>query len=587
MKAKLQQVPQKPGSYQMKDAQNNIIYVGKAKNLKARLTSYFTGSHDYKTTKMLTQIVDFEYLVTASELEAYIVEIDWIKKYQPRYNILLTDDKSYPYIEITQEKHPKLIVTRKPKKKNTNRFGPYPNVKAARETLRILNQLYPLRKCGQLPKNPCLYYHIGQCLAPCIHPIDSTTYESIKSDIVRFLKGHTQVVIQQLKEKMQTASEQLAFERALEYKTAIESIETTTEKQAVNLADFKPRDVIGIAFDETWIAIEILFLRSGKIIARDQTVMPYYQNPLDTALDFLGQWYQEHPLPKEILVNDAQLIPWLEGMFEVTIRHPQRGKKKALNDIALINAQEALKMAKDKHQKRTEKTFGALDALAELLSIPTPYHIEAFDNSHLFGSHPVSALVVFKNGTKETKSYRKYKLDASVKQAGDTQQMQEVIYRRYRRVLLEQLPLPDLLLVDGGIHQMHAAQSVLKQLDLSIPIAGITKSAKHTIDHLIDAENNTIELIPASPVYVLLAAIQDEAHRFAITFHKDLRQKGVYDSVLDHIPGIGKVYKSRLLNHFKSIQRIKTATDESLLSLGLSKSAIANLRQSLQNNTDE
>jgi len=583
IKEKLQEVPKKPGSYQMKDAYGNIIYVGKAKNLKNRLTSYFTGSHDYKTTRMIASIETFEYIVTQSELDALILEIDLIKKYQPRYNILLTDDKSYPYIEITSEKHPKLVVTRTINKKKRNLFGPYPNVSAARETLKLLNKLYPLRKCQKLPKEPCLYYHLGQCLAPCINKVEPQTYQTIKKAITDFLKGNTKTVIDELKTKMHTASEALEFERAKEYKDTIDAIQTTTKRQEVNLSDLKDRDIIAVEHDENHVSIEIFFIRNGKINARDQKIMPYYMEYESTALDYLIQFYQTYPIPKELFISEPSLIPYIESLFESKVMMPQRGPKKKLLEVARLNAKETLSHQAKRLERETEKIFGALDELGDILGIQTPYHIEAFDNSHTFGTHPVSSLVVFKNGKPSKKDYRKYKLDESSRQSGDTDQMKEVLYRRYRRLLLEDQKHPDLILVDGGIQQMNAAKSILAALELNIPLAGIVKSKDHKTHHLLDQDDMTIELKVGTKLFNLLSYIQEEAHRFAITFHKDLRNKGVFKSILDDIDGVGETLKSRLLKTFKTIENIKNASDEALKALNINEKTIKNIRNKLNN----
>lgn len=581
IKDKLKFVPSKPGSYQMKDSHGNIIYVGKAKNLKNRLTTYFTGSHDYKTTKMIHNINDFEYIVTNTELEALILEIDLIKKYNPRFNILLTDDKSYPYIEITKERHPKLVVTRPMNKTNKNLFGPYPNVKAARDTLRLLNKLYPLRKCHKLPNEPCLYYHLGQCLAPCINKVETTTYQDISHQIARFLKGDTSKIVNDLEEKMYQASELLEFERALEFKTTIEAIKTTTQTQVVNLNDIKDRDIIAITHDDDFVAIEIFFIRNGKINARDKTLIPYYVDKDQATLDYLIQFYQAYPIPNEVLTNERELLNPLEALFDTHVLTPQKGEKKKILDLAMVNAKQSLTEQVEIIKRKTEKTFGALDELAELLNIPTPYHIEAFDNSHLFGSYPVSSMVVFKNAMPSKKDYRKYKLAQNASQTGDTQQMEEVLYRRYQKVLYEDLKKPDLILVDGGIHQLNTAKRVIESLGLKIPIAGLVKNDKHKTSHIIDMNDSEITISNHSKLFQLLSYIQDEAHRFAVTFHKDLRSKGIYATILDKIDGVGTVTKKKLLNHFKTIQNMKQAKFEDFKALNINEPTIKNLMDAL------
>ncbi len=587
LKDKLNDVPTKPGSYQMLDQNGNIIYVGKAKSLRNRLRSYFTGSHDYKTTKMVRQIHDFNYIVTNTELEALILEIDLIKKHQPRYNILLTDDKTYPYIEITREKHPKMVVTRKVRKKHNYLFGPYPNVKAARETLKVLNKLYPLRKCQTLPDEPCLYYYLDQCMAPCINKVDPSRYKEIEKEISDFLKGNTSKVTSELKAKMYTASEKLEFEKAQEYKSMIDAIETTAKSdQAVNLRDLKDRDIIGVDYDATHVAITILFIRNGKIAASEKRIMDYYLDHEKTAFDFLGQFYKNTPLPGELFVPAALNKDMLEEYLGVDVLTPQRGVKRKLLDLAVKNAGDMLKTEKASVEQERKKTFGVLDELAEMLSIPTPYHIEAFDNSHTFGEYPVSSMVVFKNARPSKKDYRKYRLQESARQSGDTDQMREVLYRRYRRVLMDDLKRPDLIFVDGGIHQLNAAKAVIRELELNIPIAGLVKSKDHKTHHLLDEDSNTFELEKTSELFRFLSFVQEEAHRFAVTFHKDLREKGVYESVLDRIPGVGAKTRKKLLREFKTIENIRNASNQALRDLNINQKTINAIKETLNGEND-
>ena len=582
LKEKLNHVPNQAGSYQMLDAYGNIIYVGKAKDLKKRLTTYFTGSHDYKTQKMLHHVDTFEFIVTNSELEALILEIDLIKKHQPRFNILLTDDKSYPYIEMTREKHPKLVVTRPMNKTNRDLFGPYPNVKAARDTLHLLNKLYPLRKCGKLPKETCLYYHLGQCLAPCVFPVSHTTYATIKQAIKRFLRGDTRAVIEDLTKKMHAASDALAFERAQEYKSMIDSIQTTTQKQSVNLDDLIDRDVIALKEAEGNVGIEQFFIRNGKIQSRDQTIIPVYVDSDQAVLDYLVQFYQAYPVPKELLSNDPKRLEPLEKLFKTTIKKPQRGRKKELLDLALLNLDTHLKTHDSVQSTQREAAFSALDDLKELINIPTPYHIEAFDNSHLFGSDAVSAMVVFKNAKPDKTSYRKFKLGKHGTVQGDTEYMKEVIMRRYARVKEEGLNKPDLIIVDGGIHQLNAAKETLAALSLSIPIIGLVKDATHKTQHIIDQNDIAYALDAHRPLYRLMAFIQEEAHRFAVSFHKKLRAKSVYTTVLDTIDGVGEITKKKLLKQFKTIRAMKQATYDDFKALKIPEKTIRNIQEALK-----
>jgi len=583
MKEKLVDVPKRPGVYLMKDDQGRTHYVGKAKNLKSRLSSYFTGSHDYKTQKMVAATADFDYIVTLTEIEALILELDLIKKEQPRYNVLLTDDKTYPYIEITTERHPKLRVTRNVKnKKNRHIYGPFPDVRAARETLRILNKLYPLRKCQRLPGEACLYWHLGQCLAPCINTIEKERYEPIKKKIDRFLRGHTKEIVAELEEKMAAASEKLQFERAQEYKDTIEAIKKTTgARQSVNLKDATSRDVVGIAEDEEFLALTFLFVRNGKISATDKRLLDKEASAQDALGQYLGQFYRNNPIPREILVDGIEDGAALAAALETNVHIPKRGVKRRLLDMAKENAQATLKNERLKTKELKARTFGALEELAEELDIPTPYRIEAFDNAHLFGSHATSAVVVFVNGRPHNELYRKFKLKAAAS-SSDSALLEEAVYRRYRRLLMEEGELPDLILVDGGIQQMQTTKEVLSALGLSIPVAGMVKSQDHKTHHLLDSSHNTIALAKTGRLFRLLSRIQEEAHRFATEYHKKIRGKGLFESVLDDIEGVGPKTKKKLLSTFKTVKAIRAAEDESLRALGIPEKTIKNIKLHLE-----
>mgnify|MGYP000144459294 CR=1 FL=1 len=573
-------LPTSPGSYQFKDKNDVVIYVGKAKNLRNRVTSYFRGSHDAKTSRLVMNVVSIEYIVTSTELDALLLELNLIKKYNPRYNIMLTDDKTYPYIEITNERHPKLIVTRNISKKSKHLFGPYPNVKAARETVKLLNKLYPLRKCPKLPKEACLYYYMGQCLAPCINKVTKEEYNDIIGDIKRFLKGDIKQVVSSLKEKMLEASEALEFERALEYKHTIEDIETTTNKQKINLNDMKDRDVIGYTFNDLVCSIEIFFIRHGKISARHQHVFEYYGNPLHSIEDYLAQFYQKEKVPRELFVPVELETDTLERFLDTKIVSPLRGDKKKLLDLAILNASEGLEEKTNVLKRELDRTIHSVEELGELLDIPAPYRIEAFDNSNLFQEASVSAMVVFINGKPAKKEYRKYKIkdpDAG----SDFAMMKEVLYRRYQRVLLEDLRPPDLLLVDGGKAQITAAKEILGSLELNIPIVGLVKDDKHSTNRLMKSNYEEVALKKTSDVFHLLTRIQDEAHRFAITYHKNVRSKGVFHSILDEVKGIGKVSKDKLLKKYKSVEYIKLASLQDLRDLGLNEPTAKRLIETL------
>jgi excinuclease ABC subunit C len=567
LKEKLAVLPEQPGCYLMKDKNGTVIYVGKAKVLKNRVRSYFTGTHDGKTLRLVNEIADFEYIVTSSNIEALILEMNLIKKYDPKYNVMLKGDNSYPFIKITAEKHPRLIITRKVKKDGGKYFGPYPHVQAANETKKLLDRIYPLRKCSTIPNRVCLYYHMGQCLAPCVYPVSEQQNKEIVEQIVRFLNGGYKEVKEELAKKMIKAAEALEFERAKEYRDQIAHIEATMEKQKMTMNDFVDRDVFGYAYDKGWMCVQVFFIRQGKLIERDASMFPMYQDPDEELLTFLGQFYSKanHFKPKEVILPadiDGELA---EQLLEVTVVQPKRGKKKELVDLASKNAAIALKEKFYLIERDEERTIKAVENLGKILGIPTPHRIEAFDNSNIYGADPVSAMVVFIDGKPEKKEYRKYKVK-TVEGPDDYESMREVVRRRYTRVLKEGLPLPDLIIIDGGKGHLAAVRDVLEnELGLDIPLAGLAKDDKHRTSELIMGDPpQVVPLERNSQEFYLLQRIQDEVHRFAVTFHRQTRGKTMFHSVLDDIPGVGEKRKKALLKHFGSIKNMKEATVEEL-----------------------
>ncbi|KFL15606.1 excinuclease ABC subunit C [Geobacillus stearothermophilus] len=567
LKEKLSVLPEQPGCYLMKDKHGMVIYVGKAKSLKARVRSYFTGTHDGKTQRLVEEIADFEYIVTSSNAEALILEMNLIKKHDPKYNVMLKDDKSYPFIKITAEQHPRLLITRKVKKDGGKYFGPYPNVQAANETKKLLDRLYPLRKCSTMPSRACLYYHMGQCLAPCVNPVSDEQNKAMVEQIVRFLNGGYEDVKRELAEKMHEAAEALEFERAKEYRDQIAAIEMTMEKQKMMFNDFIDRDVFGYAYDKGWMCVQVFFLRQGKLIERDVSIFPLYQDPDEEMLTFLGQFYAKahHLKPKEVVLPsdiDGELARELLG---VAVVQPKKGKKKELVELASQNAAIALKEQFYFIERDEERTIKAIERLGERLGIPAPRRIEAFDNSNIYGADPVSALVVFLDGKPAKKEYRKYKVK-TVAGPNDYETMREVVRRRYTRVLKEGLPLPDLIIIDGGKGHLSAVRDVLEnELGLDVPLAGLAKDEKHRTSELLVGDPPTVvPLDRQSQEFYLLQRIQDEVHRFAVTFHRQARQKTMFHSVLDDIPGVGKKRKKALLNYFGSVKKMKEATVEEL-----------------------
>ena len=577
---KLALLPNQPGCYLMKDKNGTIIYVGKAKILKNRVRSYFRGSHDTKTERLVSEIADFEYIVTGSNIEALLLEINLIKKNDPKYNIMLKDDKTYPFIKITNEKYPRLLITRKVLKDKATYFGPYPDVKAANETKKLLDKLYPLRKCKVLPNRVCLYYHLGQCLAPCIQEIPKETYTEMVEEIKRFLNGGYQEVKQEIEEKMEQASLNLEFEKAAEFRDQINSIVTTMEQQKMTSADFVDRDVFGYAVDKGWMCVQVFFVRQGKLIERDVSLFPFYNEPEEDFLAFIGQFYQKnhHFIPKEILIPKDSDAKSVEALVTANVLQPKRGQKKELVELANKNAAVSLSEKFSLIEKKEERTYGAVKKLGDAMNIPLPSRIEAFDNSNTMGVDPVSAMVVFLDGQPARNEYRKYKIKTVVG-PDDYASMREVIYRRYARVLKEDLPLPDLVVIDGGKGQVDAAREVLEnQLGLDIPIAGLAKDNKHrTSELLFGPELQTIPLKRNSQEFFLLQRIQDEVHRFAITFHRQLRNKNSFASKLDGIDGLGPTRKKNLLKAFKSMKNIQEASIEELKAIGLPKNVAENV----------
>ncbi|MBA8761353.1 excinuclease ABC subunit UvrC [Staphylococcus coagulans] len=584
IKQKLSVLPMEPGCYLMKDRQDQVIYVGKAKKLRNRVRSYFTGAHDTKTTRLVREIVDFEYIVTSSETESLLLELNLIKKYQPRYNVLLKDDKSYPFIKITKERHPKLIVTRTVRKGSGKYFGPYPNAYSAHETKKLLDRIYPFRKCDKMPDRLCLYYHIGQCLGPCVYPVDQSEYERMTREITEFLNGEDKTILRNLEEKMQKASENLEFEQAKEYRDLIQHIHNLTKKQKIMSADQTVRDVFGYSVNKGWMCIQVFFIRQGNLIEREATMFPLQQTPEEEFYTFIGQFYQlnQHFLPREVHVPSNLDTTMIGSVVDTKIVSPQRGQKKQLVDMANKNAHIAIDNKFELIARDESRTVKAIEQLGDAMGIQTPIRIEAFDNSNIQGVDPVSAMVSFVDGKPDKKGYRKYKIK-SVEGPDDYKSMQEAVRRRYTRVLNEGLPLPDLIIVDGGKGHMSSVASVLEnELGLDIPIAGLAKNDKHQTSELLYGE--TAQVIPLkknSQAFYLLQRIQDEVHRFAITFHRQTRQKTGMQSVLDQVEGIGPKRKTKLLRTFGSIRKMREASVNQLQEAGLPKNTAILLYETL------
>ncbi|MFS9184575.1 excinuclease ABC subunit UvrC [Streptococcus parasanguinis] len=572
IKSKLELLPTSPGCYIHKDKNGTIIYVGKAKNLRNRVRSYFRGSHDTKTEALVSEIVDFEFIVTESNIEALLLEINLIKENKPKYNIMLKDDKSYPFIKITNERYPRLIITRQVKKDGGLYFGPYPDVGAANEIKRLLDRIFPFRKCTNPPSKVCFYYHLGQCMAHTVCHKDEAYFKGMAQEVSDFLKGQDDKIIDELKLKMNTAAQNMEFERAAEYRDLIQAIGTLRTKQRVMAKDLQNRDVFGYYVDKGWMCVQVFFVRQGKLIERDVNLFPYYNDPDEDFLTYVGQFYQEksHLIPNEILIPQDIDEEAVKALVDTKVLKPQRGEKKQLVNLAIKNARVSLEQKFNLLEKSMEKTQGAIENLGKLLQIPTPVRIESFDNSNIMGTSPVSAMVVFINGKPSKKDYRKYKIKTVVG-PDDYASMREVIRRRYSRVMRDGLTPPDLIVIDGGQGQVNVAKQVIQdELGLDIPIAGLQKNDKHQTHELLFGDPlQVIELSRTSQEFFLLQRIQDEVHRFAITFHRQLRSKNSFSSQLDGIEGLGPKRKQLLMKHFKSLTKIKEATVDEIVTVGI------------------
>lgn len=629
---KLALLPDLPGCYLMKNKEGTIIYVGKAKVLKNRVRSYFTGSHDGKTQRLVSEIRDFEYIVTGSNMEALILECNLIKTHYPRYNVLLKDDKTFPYIKITNEPHPRLEVTRRVLKDKAKYFGPYPNAYAAQQTKKLLDRMYPLRKCNVMPKEVCLYYHIGQCLAPCEKEVPQSAYDQMTQEITSFLSGGHEEIKKELQRKMEEAAEDLYFERAKELRDQIINIDALMEKQTITTSDAKDRDVFGYAVDKGWMCVQILYMRQGKMIERHASAFPFYGDAYSDFLSYVTQYYSDNPaLPKEILLPDkgeggeTDAVSGLEPVYGDTASSrsedmeasssasmvtesgsetlldaasgavalqewlgvktlvPQRGLKKQMVKMAEDNARVSLDEKFRLIERDEERTRGAAENLGRAIGLESVSRIEAFDNSNIQGANPVSAMVVFIDGKPAKKEYRKYKV-RTVQGPDDYETMREVIRRRYERVLKENLPRPDLIVVDGGKGQISAAIDILEnELGLYIPVCGLVKDAKHrTAQLMVGDPPEPVNLPRDSQEFYLLQRIQDEVHRFAISFHREQRGKSMVNSRLDAIPGIGEKRRKMLLKHFGSLKKIKEASVEDFRPLSIGDKLAAQIINALR-----
>lgn len=585
IKHKLELLPDSPGCYIHKDKDGKIIYVGKAKNLKNRVRSYFHGSHNTKTELLVSEIEDFEYIVTGSNTEALLLEINLIQENMPKYNIKLKDDKSYPFIKITvNEQYPRLMITRQIKKDGAMYFGPYPDSGAATEIKRLLDRIFPFKKCTNPANKVCFYYHLGQCKAHTICHVDHDYFVEMAQDVKSFLDGKDNKIVDGLKDKMQKASDMMEFERAAEYRDLLQAISTLRTKQRVMNQDMMDRDIFGYYVDKGWMCVQVFFVRQGKLIQRDVNMFPYYNDPEEDFLTYVGQFYRDskHFIPKEIFIPqdiDEELV---KAVVDTKVIKPQRGEKKQLVNLAIKNARVSLQQKFDLLEKDIRKTHGAIENIGELLNIPKPVRIEAFDNSNIQGTSPVAGMVVFVNGKPSKKNYRKFKIKTVVG-PDDYASMREVIYRRYSRVMKDGLTPPDLIIIDGGQGQVNVARDVIEnKLGLDIPIAGLQKNDKHQTHELLFGDPlEVVELPRNSEEFFLLQRIQDEVHRFAITFHRQLRSKNSFSSKLDGIAGLGPKRKQLLMKHFKSLPNIQKADVEDIINCGIPRNVAVVVKEKL------
>lgn len=561
IKAKLATLPNNPGSYQMKDKNGEIIYVGKAKNLHNRVNQYFVGAHDFKTTKMVSNIEDFDYIVTSSEKEALVLEINLIKKYRPKYNIMFIDDSSYPYIKLTKEKYPRLLIARDTKKdKRAKYFGPFPDASAARDTQKLLQSLYPFRRCERIPNKVCLYYHLGQCLAPCVNEVDSSIYTQMEEAVTRFLNGDTKEIKDDLKKKMLQASEELAFEKAAEYKRLIDSIDQVVDKQMIEMDKKGSKDAFAYYVNKGYIAIAGFLVRNGTILSKEYRLRPLYDDPEDTFINFIVQYYDEHPKASELVLPNGIETSTLEEVLDMKIFLPQKGYRQKLIDMCVDNAKKQLEQKFEVAEKQDTEIEKAVEQLSSLAR-HTMNRVELFDNSHISGQFTVAACVVYEDGYPQKKDYRLYKLHTG---NSDFDSMKEVIYRRYFRLLSENGCMPDGIIVDGGELQIHAAKEIIDSLGIDIKIMGLVKDDHHNTNALMNEDGETFAIDKDSGLFFLLTRMQDEVHRVAITYHRKLRSKAQTKSILDEIEGIGPKRKKLLLKTFGSFINLKAATVEEI-----------------------
>jgi excinuclease ABC subunit C len=587
---KLALLPDKPGCYLMKNINDQIIYVGKAKNLKNRVRSYFKSSHTGKVAKMVSEVADFETIVTSTNKESFLLEITLIQKHQPYFNIKLKKGTGYPYIKITNERDPQIKIVSKVKNDGGYYFGPYPNVYAAEETMHFIQKVYPLRRCNGYQGRPCLYYHMGQCLGACFKQVPSSEYDAQIKRIKSFLNGNTATVKRQLTAKMMKASQEMEYERAAEIRDQLHYIEVTVEKQKIISNDKTPRDLFNFFMDKGWLSIQVFFIRQARLMKREKRLFPIVDTAEEEMTSFILQFYnrRNNILPREILLPAGLPNKEISEILGVPVRTPERGEKRDLLEMAHENAELSLNEKFRLLEMDQSKTTGAMKEITDALGLPAGHKIEAFDHSHIQGADPVSAMVVFVDGEPAKKLYRKYKLQTVIDHADEAASTREVIRRRYTRLLKENKPMPDMIFMDGGQIQMDAVKDVLEnELNLDIPVIGMVKNDKHqTADLLFGDDDQHVNLDPRSQGFYLVQRIQDEVHRFAITFHRRVHTKHSLSSRLDEIKGVGPRTRTKLLKKYGSITKIAQAPVDEIHSLGINRSTAQLIKVSLQKNAE-
>ena len=550
-----------PGCYLMHDKKGEVIYVGKAKDLQKRVSQYFLRPQAGKVFKMVQNVDYFETIIVQNEKEALVLEMNLIHQYYPRFNILLKDGSHYPYIALKKKGDVTLVIKRNNKDKNYDYFGPFPNSGAAYKMVDLIHKIFRIRKCRNIPKEVCLYYHLGQCLAPCINNIDDETYDSLREEIKNFLRGNNHKQISELKTKMLEASEKQEYELANEYKQLIKSIEHINTTSSVETNDKVDRDIFAYSTRNGYLSLAFLIFRKGMLLGKESHVVEQFGDEEDQVIDLITQLYERCPLPSEIVINNEYIANELQGYLDISASTISRGKVYDLVMSAKSNADNALDEYFLSSKLDTDK-IALLEELGKVLNISTPYHIELFDNSHLQGSSPVGAMVAYINGEPNKNLYRKFKIEHE-ESRDDFASMNEVITRHYSRLKSENKKYPDLILVDGGLPQVKSATSALQNIEVNIPVFGLFKDDKHSTSGLIDINEKTYP-IEDKKLFFLLTRMQDEVHRFAISFHKEKRNKAMTVSIFDEVKGLGSKRRELLQHFYPDINSLKNASVDEL-----------------------